>query len=249
VDPKDHFLADLKTDLLSAKIALDASWITKITAEMAKLGSTLVSPIPLPDLSRLDIQESMKAAVRTMASRGWTIQMSLTLRDFDDLAKRTPEEADDFFVTFYSEEDFVRLREVRQELTSRSSLAHWKALLEECFDSFESDRYLVTVPALLSVIEGVIASAGQALTSQRVHLMAICAQNAEKMGGNSIRAEMWNSMKIFLEKLFGKAPFDGTRPSLINRHWILHGRDAASWTRADALRLFNALQTIDSLLT
>ena len=246
--PNEKFLAELKADLLSAKIAVDASWITKITEEMATLGSALVRPIALPDLSGLDIQESMKVAVRTMASRGWTIQMSLTLRDFDELAKQNPEEADDFFVAFYSEEDFARLRRVRKELTSRPSLTQWKSLLEECFDSFESDRYLVTIPALLSVIEGVIASAGQALTKKRVRLMAICAENSEKMGENSIRAEMWNSMRIFLEKLFAPAPFDGTRPALINRHWILHGRDAASWTRADALRLFNALQTVDSLL-
>ncbi len=50
--------------------------------------------------------------------------------------------------------------------------------------------------------------------------------------------------------LFQFAPFDGDKPVFINRHWILHGRDndSASWTVADALRLFNALQTVDSLL-
>lgn len=42
-------------------------------------------------------------------------------------------------------------------------------------------------------------------------------------------------------KLTGPTPF-------INRHWILHGRDSATGTVADALSLFNALQTIDSLL-
>ena len=55
-------------------------------------------------------------------------------------------------------------------------------------------------------------------------------------------------MALFVEKLFQQAPFEDVRPAFMNRHWILHGRDSASWSRADALRLFNALQTVDSLL-
>jgi hypothetical protein len=248
MDRGDSFFLGLKADVLSTNIAVDTSWITKISEEMAALGNALVTPIAFPDFSGLDIQESIKAGIHTMASRGWTIQMSLTLRDLEELANQTPEEADQFFVAFYSDDNFAVLRKVRQELTSRPGLARWKALLDECFESFESGRYLITIPALLSVIEGVIASAGQALTSQRVHLIAICAENSQKTGGNTITAEMWNSMKLFVGKLFGPAPFDGKRPDFINRHWILHGRDSASWTVADALRLFNALQTVDSLL-
>ena len=248
MDQGDSFLPGLKADLLAANIAVDTSWLTKISEEMAKLGNAFMTPAVLPDLSGLDLQKSLKTAIHTMASRGWTIQMSLTMRDLEELANQTAEEADEFFVAFYSGDNFAALRKVRQELTSRPSLARWKALLDECFESFESGRYLITVPALLSMIEGVIASSGQALTSQRVRLIAICAENSQKIGENSIRSEMWNSMKVFLEKLFEPAPFDGNRPTLINRHWILHGRDAASWTVADALRLFNALQTVDSLL-
>jgi hypothetical protein len=248
MDSGDNFLPGLKADLLSESIAVDMSWMTKITEEMAKLGNVVVTPIALPDVSKLDIQESIKAGIHTMASRGWTIQMSLTLRDLEELANQTPEEADDFFVAFYSDDNFAALRKVREELTSRPSLVRWEALLDECFESFESGRYLITIPALLSIIEGVIASAGAALTSQRVRLVAICAENSQKMGGNTITAEMWNSMKLFVEKLFERAPFDGARLAFINRHWILHGRDSASWTVADALRLFNALQTVDSLL-
>lgn len=36
-----------------------------------------------------------------------------------------------------------------------------------------------------------------------------------------------------------------TRESMINRNWILHGRDnPALWKKADALRLLNVLSTI-----
>jgi hypothetical protein len=174
--------------------------------------------------------------------------MSLTLRDLEELANQTPEEADEFFVAFYTDNNFAELRKVRQELARRRGLTQWHALLEESFESFEEGRHLIAILALISIIEGVIASARAVLTARRTHLLEACAKNAQKSCANGITAEMWNSMKVFMEKLFEPAPFDGNRPTFINRHWILHGHDTTSWTVADALRLFNALQTVDSLL-
>jgi hypothetical protein len=185
-----------------------------------------------------------------MASQGWTLQMRLTPAHLDDLAKLAPEQINEFFVEFYTEDDFAGLRAVREALARRQSLAQWRELLEECFDSFLNRRHRITIPALLSIIEGVVASAGAVVTARRVELLAGCTKNAEKLGADSLRGELWISFREFMEKLFETAPFDGTRPTLINRHWILHGRDtaASSWTVADALRLFNALQTVASLL-
>jgi hypothetical protein len=258
VDRGDDSLPRLSSGLLSPNFGIDfgkiiaaqvdTSWLTKIAVDMSNLGKAMVASIVVPDFSKLDLRQSVKDGVRTMAARGWTVQMSLTLGDLEELANQTPEETDEFFVAFYTSDNFAALREVREELTRRPGLAQWKGLLEECFDSFESGRHRITVPALLSIIEGVIASAGQALTSQRVRLVEICAEQARKSGENVMTSEMWNSMALFLEKLFQYAPFDGGRPTLINRHWILHGRDSGSWTVADGLRLFNALQTVDSLL-
>lgn len=65
--PHEKFLAELKADLLSAKIAVDASWITKITEEMATLGSALVRPIALPDFRASKSQELRAAPTSTRA--------------------------------------------------------------------------------------------------------------------------------------------------------------------------------------
>jgi hypothetical protein len=248
MNEKEDFLPRLSANLLSANVAFDMSWLAKISGQMDKLGKGFTLPIALPEFSGLDLEKAIGKSFRTMASRGWTIQMTLTPRIWAELANQTEEEADKFFVSFYTEDDFAALREVRQELTRRPGLAKWKALLEESFDSFESGRHLITIPALLSIIEGVITSAGQPFTDQRIHLLRICAENAKKSTPSFMRAEMWTSMACFLEKLFQYARFDQDKPAFINRHWILHGRDSTSWTVADALRLFNALQTVDSLL-
>jgi hypothetical protein len=248
MDGEDEFLTQVTANLLSENVTFDRSWITKISKQMAQLETGLAAAISRIDSSGLHLGESVRQDFHTMATRGWTIQMSLTPGIWAGLANQTPEETDQFFVTFYTEDNFAALHEVRQELTGRTSLAQWKALLEECFESLEAGRHLITVPALLLIIEGVVASAGQALTEQRVRLVRICAENAKKSTPSFMKAEMWNSMELFLEKLFQPAPFDDAKPAFINRHWILHGRDSTSWTVADALRLFNALQTVDSLL-
>ncbi|MEJ9205529.1 hypothetical protein P4W02_29545, partial [Bacillus thuringiensis] len=53
-----------------------------------------------------------------------------------------------------------------------------------------------------------------------------------------------------LNRIFEFGNFDNnpTRLPMINRDWVLHGRDyPKNWKQVDALRLFNALQTIVEL--
>ena len=186
-------------------------------------------------------------AAERLAKCGWTLPMEFTLRDVAELAEKSNDEIDVFFVQYYTEDDYAALRRVRDSLLARPALAQWHALLAECFDAFERKNHLITIPALFSVIDGVVAKAGNALSEQRVKLKKICAsKSAEAKSG--VPRWMWRTLELFFEQLFQKAPFDQSRPAFINRHWILHGRDAATWTVADSLRLFNALQTVDSLL-
>lgn len=215
--------------------------------EMTGMSKEWMPPVAFPDL---DMWPRVKAQIRAMASQGWTLQMRLTPADLEELASLDPERVDQYFVAFYTEDDFAELRVVREKLARRNSLAPWQELLDEAVDSFVDGRHRITIPALLSIIEGVVASAGAVISSRRSDLVAALTQNAEKLGSDSLRGELWISFRDFLEKLFENAPFDGARPARINRHWILHGRDTAagSWTVADSLRLFNALQTVASLL-
>jgi hypothetical protein len=193
----------------------------------------------------------IRGASEQLAQFGWTLPMQLTPGEVIGLAREPIDKIDAFFVEYYTAEDFVALRRARSELLARPGLSAWWGLLKECFEAFESGKHLVTVPALICTIEGVVASAGNSLHKQNVSrkfLVGVCANKAKGSSGGDIRAFMWHSLEIFIEKLFQDAPFDKSRPAIINRHWILHGRDLADWTKADSLRLFCALETIDSLL-
>lgn len=190
-------------------------------------------------------------ACEQLAHCGWTVPMQLTPGEVIGLAQEPIDKVDAFFVNHYTAEKFAALRRVRRELLSRPGLSSWWSLVDECFEVFESGKHLITVPALISTIEGVVSYAGNSLHEQKVSrkfLVGVCANKAKASSGGDIHALMWRSLEIFIENLFQNAPFDEGRPITINRHWILHGRDKANWTAADSLRLFSALETIDSLL-
>jgi hypothetical protein len=197
-------------------------------------------------------RESVRDASERLAALGWTLPMQLSPMDIIELAGAPIEEAEAVLVAFYTEDEFKALRRVRQEILARPALSDWKTLLDECFEVFEAGKHLVTVPALISTIEGVVARAANSSRKQSVSskfLASICADKAKASASpSSIEALMWRSLQIFIEKLFQHAPFDKSRPPVINRHWILHGRDSSDWTIVDSLRLFCALETVDSLL-
>lgn len=222
-----------------------AEAIKKLQAELAEAAAAAAKRFESFDF-KASIDISRDAAER-LAKCGWTLPMEFTLRDIAELADKSADDIDAFFVEYYTGNDYAALRRVRVGLLARPALAQWHALLSECFDAFERKNHLITIPALSSVIEGVVAKAGNALTEQRVKLKKICASKAAE-ATSGVPQWMWRTLELFVEQLFQKAPFDHSRPAFINRHWILHGRDAATWTVADSLRLFNALQTVDSLL-
>jgi hypothetical protein len=56
----------------------------------------------------------------------------------------------------------------------------------------------------------------------------------------------WRSIKAFVDQVFTKA--GKSRPPMLNRHWILHGRGISDGTQVDCLRLLQAVRTLERLL-
>lgn len=254
-----HVSADVRSAMESS--ALAASRGTSISTSLAasidvskhftKFTKSIQSSVvtsgalgPWLEYVTLVVGDEWRYSTERLAGAGWTIPMDFTLREMVELVEDPEQEIDSFFVDYYTENNFEKLRNLRRRLTSRKRLSQWQALLCECFESVENGRYVITIPALLTMIEGTVCRANGGVGRD---IKRICKIRATELTG-SITGLMWRSLEIFVTLLFQGAPFDKGRPSFINRHWILHGRDATSWEIADAIRLFNALQTIDALL-
>lgn len=106
-----------------------------------------------------------------------------------------------------------------------------------------------SVPSLVSILEGFLAAAlvKHASAPKRDIQVVVTLKRAKWHEKGNFNAVFWISVVIFLSHLFAYVPFDSPRPDFINRHWILHGRSATDWTATDALKLVNALTTLEWL--
>jgi hypothetical protein len=135
---------------------------------------------------------------------------------------------------------------VQKDLLAAPLLAPWRGLLDEAFEAFWAGHLQIVVPALLMVIEGAVAIESGNRGAANLKVLAMAADTKTRQEPQSLDALVWRSLKRWLDKLFAYHTFAGPRPPTLNRHWILHGRDAGPWEKTDVVRLFAALHTIVS---
>lgn len=194
------------------------------------------------------IDDSMAAIIDDavqLGERGWT----LPVRQYPDFAPRVvravpASHTDDVFVWIYSREGGVEFDAVASDLLGRPDLRRWKPLLEQCIGAYRRRDYLITVPSLLAVYEGALAAVVDKPHETKPRSLA--SDELEEAERNLERLP-WASIKAFTNAVFARSTFAGDRPNLLNRHWVLHGRDLPAFSRADCLRLFQAIHTVGSV--
>jgi hypothetical protein len=219
--------------------------------QLSATGAAMSSSVqPLLDtLSKIDwpkLQVQMEQSCERLASLGWTLPMRFTPRQLVELAEHgnTDQQVEQYMLDYFTFESGQFLLDLRSDVLGSAHLVGWRNLLEQCFDAYDRGHYLIPIPALLSVIEGVVAQkAGKPKVGQvNPKKLAADLEKAEQPGSMSFL--VWRSTRVVLDKLFATSDFGGPHPGELNRHWILHGRDHTQWTRTDGLRLFNLLATI-----
>jgi len=177
---------------------------------------------------------------------GWTLPMWATPAEVRHILEEARKrEIDDVFLEYYEAYDCANYVQLKRHL-DRPSLARWSALIEQCFTAYEAESCLVVVPAMITVVEGSIAHVGGPDAWKKPDPKQAVEKLLAQSSSDSIEKAIWSSIHRFVLHLFDSKSFSGTRPTRINRHWILHGRDDPSWSRADCLRLFQAADTIGS---
>jgi hypothetical protein len=118
--------------------------------------------------------------------------------------------------------------------------------MRQCLGAHQAGEYLIAVPALLTAFEGYLFHGAPVpgVTTRATRLTAEKRTALEP----GIERLAWVSLDAFVAELWRQQRFDGDRPSIINRHWILHGRDALTWGEPDSLRLLQAITTLAMLL-
>jgi DNA-binding phage protein len=182
-----------------------------------------------------------------LARSGWTLPISMTVEDLRDLINITGDDAiDGAFIAAYHEEGW--LASLKDTLLNSARLKDWQLLVTQCLENYEKGNHVICIPALLSVLEGVVARP-EGISFMRVEeRIAYFRDKIDTAKPESLDRATWTSMNIFFELLYQKGDFAVAPPLKLNRNWILHGRDLpSSWRQQDALRLFHALATLCTL--
>lgn len=236
--------------------------IGKVTLELERFGKRIGnmfeevrgSFIPLLEIDWSEVERDWKDAAEKLASNGWTLPMNMTPVEIVKLSNiNSLEELDKAFEDFYSTDEYER---IKVDILEHKLAEEWKELLKQCFDNYEKGTHSIAIPNLFIVIENI----AHILISPRFQKYITSNKNKRKPPlreqYTTVKQEIeqdrtyliiYVSVMTFLHEVFKAGNFDKntTRYQIINRDWVLHGRDNPSnWKRADALRLFLAVHSI-----
>jgi hypothetical protein len=185
---------------------------------------------------------------------GWTIPMQATPAEYIELMSGIGDidSADEVFKKYYMEDNASRLQYLKKGILSSKDLLQWKSVIEEALLNYDEGRPRSCVALLLPMIEGVTATKFSCPNFHKREAREIffgTKLNAIKNPEDNLIYFLWRSYKGFTETLFKYIDFcsKSTKPSVLNRHWLLHGRSILSSNETDCLRLFQALETIARL--
>lgn len=188
-----------------------------------------------------------ETSVVRLGTLGWSAPVQFWHKLTIEFANpaHTADQVNEAFVTFYTDQGNARLLElIDKHLLGEPILQPWHETLRDCRESFLAGRYLVLVPALITVMEGVLALKIGTFTSTNVKLMAPTKAKAQQPTAFRLNQSIWLSISSLIDQLYQPVDFSGPAPNALNRHWILHGRSTSKDARHDSLRLFNLLGSL-----
>ncbi len=192
--------------------------------------------------------DAFPSACHQLALKGWPLPVFLSINEVVTWAQDPPDELDQKFSDWFSANDGERFDTLASSCLERQILGPWLSLLEECISAYRRCEYRVTVPSLLAILEGILMA--ERGNSTRVVATAKQYRDAAPHEDHdSMLWLIWDAIHAYVSQLFKPAPFEAQRPSVLNRHWILHGRDeSGAWNQSDSLRLFLGIETVSLML-
>lgn len=198
-------------------------------------------PIEFPKIDYEHIEKN----TNDNSNFGWTLTREISTFEYldNDLLDLSLKDKDEYFYGYYSKNDWEHYRLMRESLLE-SVDPKWQDLMIDCFDSFEQDKYRMVIPLLFSIIEGESANifgtnkvGGPLITFMKTQV----SSEQDKF----TQIAIYSLTRFMKKQLFTFHEFDKYRRPVINRNWVLHGRDDPKhWQKVDALRLFNVLSTL-----
>ncbi|MGG0052086.1 hypothetical protein [Bacillus atrophaeus] len=218
----------------------------------------VIPPPILPKLPHFDIKlpkinidfEKIEKITDHNSLHGWTLTAEIPIHFYldDELLTMSQKEIDDLFVSYYEEDDFKEMKGLKKSLLDGLD-EKWHELIEDSFSLYEEGKFRMLIPTLMTIVEGEISKVAESAEVGR-KLIKDFKHSFESETDKYMIISCYSALKFFKTKLFKKHEFHKNRREIINRNWVLHGRDdPQKWDKADAIRLLNTLSTMQFIKT
>ncbi|WIG43107.1 DUF948 domain-containing protein [Bacillus toyonensis] len=205
----------------------------------------------------IDWDETMRTwreSAEKFGERGWTFPLSMTPGEVVDFSEI--EDIDTAMEEYFSHDNGYAYARMKRDVLDHKIVEGWKDLLEQCFNNYENESYLVAIPNLFIIVEGIarmlisgkFEKYKKAYRRPKVYTQFKVVR--EEVSTDRVYLVVYVSVLSFLNEVFKDGKFDEnpTRFPIINRDWVLHGKDTPSnWKKVDALRLFNAIYSFTAV--
>lgn len=180
---------------------------------------------------------------------GWCISAHMTIRLYCEIGSSgdSQEEKDRLFVSEFEANNFYLYEKEKQSILW-SSQEGWKTFYIECFFLIDRQKYQAVVPSLLSAIEHELSY--EQTTDIGKRLIRRVQSSLERDGDTTsiLYAISTSVLNLLNNMIFERHNFNEDRPSIINRNWVLHGRDTPSlWGKQDVYKLILLISALRML--
>lgn len=183
----------------------------------------------------------------TFGHFGWAFPLDMEPRDYVRLAEHATnaDTVDAAFLKYYTDRDSVAYTRLIGSLIEEPGLLQCRGFLEEVQQSYDDGRYRVCVAALLPMLDHIAQRTWDAPLS----IQGKAHKSLERKIGvlpDSLTDYLWRSLRAFVNQVFVRST--KSKPPVLNRHWILHGRGISDGTQVDCLRLLQAIRLLERLV-
>lgn len=214
----------------------------------------------LKDTGILDLINTLPRPKREIINHlikcGWAIphHMFIDFAGDEDVLSYTQEELDQTFVSMYLDNDKELYFETKKFILDEIS-PRFKEIMNTCFNHYEENQISITIPTLLTIIEGEMSQVSGLEDSWKF------TQKVRKAYGykekkiedinesDEIRDISVYSLVYYLnDVLFKTIDFTNVKPASLNRNKVLHGWDnPEDWNEVDFIRLIHTILTIEMI--
>ncbi|MFE6076927.1 hypothetical protein ACFVQB_20915 [Paenibacillus sp. NPDC057886] len=198
---------------------------------------------------RIPLYEHIHQACLINTNYGWCMSSNVSIGAYRRIADSEggQEEKDRQFVMEFEAENFD-LYEAEKNQIILTANQDWQTFYEECFFLIDNKKYQAVVPSLMSAVEHELSFEGTNDIGKSLINSVKSSLEREEDPNSFLYAISTSVISLLNNRIFKSRDFHRQRLPIINRNWVLHGRDKPLlWRKEDAYKLIALISALRML--